>query len=45
MPCKDKSYSSDFSLLELENRELKMKIRRLEKELADKVSKYLIFDF
>lgn len=45
VPCKDKSYNSDFSLLELENRELKMKIRRLEKELADKVSKYIIFDF
>ena len=37
VPCKDKSYT-DFSLLELENRELKMKIRRLEKELSDKVS-------
>ncbi|XP_039750865.1 rootletin [Pararge aegeria] len=36
IPCKDKPYSAEFSLLELENRELKMKIRRLEKELADK---------
>ncbi|XP_053606065.1 rootletin isoform X2 [Plodia interpunctella] len=34
---KDKSYG-DLSLLELENRELRMKIRRLEKELADKES-------
>ncbi|XP_050349623.1 rootletin [Nymphalis io] len=38
VPCKDKPYNSDFSLLELENRELKMKIRRLEKELSDKES-------
>nr|XP_032516165.1 rootletin [Danaus plexippus plexippus] len=37
VPCKDRSYS-ELSLLELENRELKMKIRRLEKELADKES-------
>ncbi|KAM3959769.1 LOW QUALITY PROTEIN: ciliary rootlet coiled-coil, rootletin [Aphomia sociella] len=34
---KDKSYT-DVSLLELENRELRMKIRRLEKELSDKES-------
>ncbi|XP_060802374.1 rootletin [Amyelois transitella] len=34
---KDKSFA-DISLLELENRELRMKIRRLEKELADKES-------
>ncbi|XP_052754507.1 rootletin [Galleria mellonella] len=34
---KDKGYT-DVSLLELENRELRMKIRRLEKELADKES-------
>ncbi|CAH2085233.1 unnamed protein product [Euphydryas editha] len=38
VPCKEKPYSSEFNLLELENRELKMKIRRLEKELADKES-------
>ncbi|XP_069357622.1 rootletin isoform X1 [Maniola hyperantus] len=38
VPCKDKPYSAEFSLMELENRELKMKIRRLEKELADKES-------
>ncbi|XP_045496834.1 rootletin [Colias croceus] len=36
IPCKDKPYGADFTLLELENRELRMKIRRLEKELADK---------
>ncbi|CAK1541264.1 unnamed protein product [Leptosia nina] len=40
IPCKDKgpSYGTELSLLELENRELRMKIRRLEKELADKES-------
>lgn len=38
IPCKDKGFTTDLSLLELENRELRMKIRRLEKELADKVS-------
>ncbi|XP_063368164.1 rootletin [Cydia amplana] len=32
----DKSFRADLTLLELENRELKMKIRRMEKELADK---------
>ncbi|KAL0881925.1 hypothetical protein ABMA27_001684 [Loxostege sticticalis] len=37
-PCKDRGFSADLTLLELENRELKMKIRRLEKELADKES-------
>ncbi|XP_038221135.1 rootletin [Zerene cesonia] len=36
VPCKDKPYGAELSLLELENRELRMKIRRLEKELADK---------
>ncbi|XP_013174159.1 PREDICTED: rootletin [Papilio xuthus] len=34
--CKSKSFSAELSLLELENRELRMKIRRLEKELSDK---------
>ncbi|XP_049870906.1 rootletin isoform X2 [Pectinophora gossypiella] len=34
--CKGKSFSTELSLVELENRELKMKIRRLEKELSDK---------
>ncbi|XP_063629513.1 rootletin [Cydia splendana] len=34
--CNDKSFRADLTLLELENRELKMKIRRMEKELADK---------
>ncbi|CAH0723529.1 unnamed protein product, partial [Brenthis ino] len=42
VPCKDKPYGTEFSLLELENRELKMKIRRLEKELADKESELSI---
>lgn len=37
IPCKDKGFVTDLSFLEIENRELKMKIRRLEKELADKV--------
>ncbi|CAG9120900.1 unnamed protein product [Plutella xylostella] len=37
-PTHDKSFSAELSLLEIENRELKMKIRRLEKELADKES-------
>ncbi|KAJ0177971.1 hypothetical protein K1T71_006844 [Dendrolimus kikuchii] len=36
IPTKDRSFGAELSLLELENRELKMKIRRLEKELADK---------
>ncbi|KAF9791677.1 hypothetical protein SFRURICE_020076 [Spodoptera frugiperda] len=36
IPCKDKGFTTDLSLIELENRELRMKIRRLEKELADK---------
>nr|XP_049693246.1 rootletin isoform X1 [Helicoverpa armigera] len=36
IPCKDKGFTTDISLIELENRELRMKIRRLEKELADK---------
>ncbi|XP_072949799.1 uncharacterized protein Root [Epargyreus clarus] len=39
---KDKTHSTDLSLLELENRELRMKIRRLEKELADKESELSI---
>ncbi|XP_061705180.1 rootletin [Cydia pomonella] len=34
--CNEKSFRADLTLLELENRELKMKIRRMEKELADK---------
>ncbi|XP_048007047.1 rootletin [Leguminivora glycinivorella] len=34
--CDNKSFRDDLTLLELENRELKMKIRRMEKELADK---------
>ncbi|XP_045535415.1 rootletin [Papilio machaon] len=34
--CKGKSFSAELSLLELENRELRMKIRRLEKEISDK---------
>ncbi|KAG6445050.1 hypothetical protein O3G_MSEX003660 [Manduca sexta] len=38
IPCRDKGFGTDLSLLELENRELRMKIRRLEKELADKES-------
>ncbi|XP_063827112.1 rootletin [Ostrinia nubilalis] len=38
VPCKDRGFTADLTLLELENRELKMKIRRLEKELADKES-------
>ncbi|XP_052739750.1 rootletin [Bicyclus anynana] len=42
IPCKDKPYSAEYSLLELENRELKMKIRRLEKELSDKESELSI---
>ncbi|CAF4907255.1 unnamed protein product [Pieris macdunnoughi] len=44
VPCKDKgpSYSTELSLMELENRELRMKIRRLEKELADKESELSI---
>ncbi|XP_073952978.1 LOW QUALITY PROTEIN: ciliary rootlet coiled-coil, rootletin [Choristoneura fumiferana] len=33
---KDKSFTAELSLLELENRELRMKIRRMEKELTDK---------
>lgn len=37
LPCKDRGFCTDLTFLELENRELKMKIRRLEKELADKV--------
>ncbi|XP_026732244.1 rootletin isoform X2 [Trichoplusia ni] len=36
IPCKDKGFTTDLSFLELENRELRMKIRRLEKELSDK---------
>ncbi|KOB63825.1 Rootletin, partial [Operophtera brumata] len=38
IPCKDKGFVTDLSFLEIENRELKMKIRRLEKELGDKES-------
>lgn len=38
IPSKDRGFATDLTLLELENRELRMKIRRLEKELADKVS-------
>ncbi|XP_068626101.1 rootletin [Battus philenor] len=34
--CKGKGFSTDLNMLELENRELRMKIRRLEKELSDK---------
>ncbi|KAG7310116.1 hypothetical protein JYU34_004655 [Plutella xylostella] len=41
-PTHDKSFSAELSLLEIENRELKMKIRRLEKELADKESELAI---
>jgi hypothetical protein len=37
IPCKDKG-SVDVTLLELENRELKVKVRRLEKDIADKVT-------
>ncbi|GBP76814.1 Rootletin [Eumeta japonica] len=33
---KEKGFSAELSLLEIENRELRMKIRRLEKELSDK---------
>ncbi|KAJ2947625.1 hypothetical protein O0L34_g17426 [Tuta absoluta] len=40
--CKGKNFSTELSLIELENRELKMKIRRLEKELADKESELSI---
>ncbi|CAB3222355.1 unnamed protein product [Arctia plantaginis] len=36
IPSKDRGFTTDLTFLELENRELRMKIRRLEKELADK---------
>lgn len=38
IPSKDRGFATDLTFLELENRELRMKIRRLEKELADKES-------
>ncbi|CAG4970243.1 unnamed protein product [Parnassius apollo] len=34
--CRGRGFNAELSLIELENRELRMKIRRLEKELADK---------
>ncbi|CAH2040824.1 unnamed protein product, partial [Iphiclides podalirius] len=34
--CKGRGFNAELKMLELENRELRMKIRRLEKELSDK---------